>query len=92
MSYVIYNKESTIILGGHRNTFKTEAAAKAGLTRAVNKDNINRDEYAIAESQHFHESIEKQVERINLMSQKTYNEPINTPCHLSPSCESFWSM
>jgi len=95
MSYVIYNKETTIILPGknYSNTYATERAAKAALTRAVRDGKVgNRDDYAIAECGEFHEKIEKQVERINLMSREKFMEPINTPNCCSPASETYWSM
>jgi len=92
MSYVIYNKETTIIAGGHRNTYTSERAAKGGLTRMVNKEGLNRDDFAIAESGEFHNTIEKEVERVNLMSGEKYMEPINTPLSCSPASETYWSM
>ena len=93
MSFVIYHIKTTLIYGGYRNTHKTERAAKAALTRAVNKGKItDRSEYAIAGILEFDHSIEKQVERTNMMSRKKYMEGVNTPAFMSPACESYWSM
>lgn len=93
MAFVIYNKVTTRILGGCDRSFKTEPAAKAGLTRATNSGDVSdRELYSIAEKQYFHTNIEQQVERTNLMSGKTFLEPINTPPYLSPAYESYWSM
>lgn len=103
MSYVIYNKETTMILkargkswGMWVESYKSEAAAKAALTRLdkagkLDKDTVKED-YAIASSREFYENIEKKVERKNLMSGKPYMEGVNTPAYLSPACESYWSM
>ena len=32
------------------------------------------------------------VERVNIMSGKTYVEDEDTPCYMSPASESYWSM
>ena len=32
------------------------------------------------------------VERVNMMSGKTYSEPINTPACCSPASETYWSI
>jgi len=88
MRYVIYNKETTIIFKGAA----TERAAKSLLTKAVNSGKIaDRSEYAITDVVNF-DTIEKQVERINLMSGKPYTESVNTPACCSPSTETYWSM
>jgi len=103
MSYVIYHKETTLILkapskswGCWVESYKTERAAKAALTRLDNKgklhDGATKDDYAIADSRDFAENIEKMVTRTNLMSGKEYQEPINTPNSCSPASETYWSM
>lgn len=48
--------------------------------------------YAIAEFAHYVENIERQVERVNLMTGEKYLESINTPNYCSPSSETYWSM
>jgi hypothetical protein len=35
--------------------------------------------------------IEQTVEKVNMMSGKTYRESVNTPGYCSPSSESYWS-
>jgi len=124
MSYVIYNIKSTIILtapakswGCYVESYKTESAAKAALTRLTKKDKLGndyleepythpndmagtkrtkipytREDFAIAESSDFSQNIEKQVERINLMSGKKFMEAINTPNFCSPASETYWCM
>ena len=79
--------------------FNTLRSAKAFLTkwekgtaRACNFDSFKPDTFAISEITEFHKNIEKQVTRKNLMSGKEYQEPLNTECYMSPSCESYWSM
>ena len=79
--------------------FNTLSAAKSFLTkwakgtaRACNFDSFSTDTFAIAEITDFKNNIEKQVTRQNLMTGKDYQEPLNTECYMSPSCESYWSM
>ena len=96
--FVIYHKESTGFARVFRNgywqdaRFNTEAAAKAGLTRLVNKGSIKRDEYAIAEESVFHSQIEKMVTVTNLMTGKPVTQPVNTPYSCDVSMERYWTM
>jgi hypothetical protein len=90
MSYVIYNIESTVLVT--RDTYKTVAAAKAFITREERKGKLIRGDVAIADAAEFHANIEKSVERVNMMSGKTYRESVNTPNYCSPSSEAYWSM
>ncbi len=101
MSYVIYDKESTIqfrvrarSVGCYKDTWANERAAKAALTRAHNDGKLDgpKDNYAIAEIRDFRENIEKQVEKVNMMSGKKFTQPINTPRSCDPSTELYWSM
>jgi hypothetical protein len=92
MSYVIYDRESTIILGGHNKWYATRAAAKGALTRILKDSGFNRDCYGIEDVSVFKTEIEKWVVRKNLMSGKEYSESINTPIYCSPAFESYWSM
>ena len=109
--FYIYEKSSTYIIGkpdrngvarpDHRQSYKTMAAAKAGLTRIAKAEgllptypNYAEYRYAIAEAGYFHKTIEKQVKRKVLegFGGKEYMEPINTPNYMSPSSETYWSM
>lgn len=109
--YYIYEKSSTYIMGkmnmntgevrpDHRHSYKTQAAARAALTRmskrhrAVQLATVNdpHRRYAIAEAAYFHNTIEKTRVRTSLMSGKAYTETVNTPAHLSPATETYWSM
>lgn len=109
--YYIYEKSSTLIMGkmntrtgevrpNHRQRYKTQAAAKAALTRMSKRyradmlDTVNDPQfrYAIAEAAYFHNTIEKTRERTNLLSGKAYWETVNTPAHMSPATETYWSM
>lgn len=90
MGYVVYNTESTRLM--RSNAWKTERAAKAALTRAVNAGDVVREEMSIASTADFYGGIEKQVEKTNLLSGEKYMESVNTPSYCSPSSEAYWSM
>lgn len=100
MAYVVYDKETTRLVGGAYKSYKTIAAAKSAITRLQNKIPVSdmgteRDpviKYAIAEINEFYTNIEKTVERTNIMTGKTFRESVNTPYYCSPSSESYWSM
>jgi len=104
MGYVIYDKETSRLKG---NIYKTEAAAKAALTRmskswfnerykplypAVDRADDPVFRYAIAEVEYYARHLEKVVRKTNLMSGEEYTESVNTPLHLSPASETYWSM
>lgn len=100
MSYVLFDKESTRRIG---NGYRTLAAAKAAVTRMHNKwardpanlqnlDNDPRYTVGVAEINHYRENIERMVTRRNLMSGQEYQESVNTPLHMSPASETYWSM
>ena len=108
--YYIYEQSSTYIIGkpdrngvarpDHRQSYKTMAAAKAGLTRIAKAEGLLKTDpnyaeyrYAIAEASYFHKHIEKQVKKSSLMDNtKTWYEGVNTPNYMSPSSEAYWSM
>ena len=109
MSYVIYEKSSTYIIGkpdrngvarpDHRKEYKTLSAAEAALTRICKAEgllqtdpNYGRYRYAIAAKAYFHQNIEKQVKKKNLLTGKEFMEPANRPYYCSPSSETYWSM
>jgi hypothetical protein len=94
MTYVVYGGKTTLLYPTSASNFRTEAAAKAARTRLYKKnpDLLNKEgELLIADTSTFHESIEKVVVRINLLSGNEYHEPINTPNYLSPASEVYWS-
>jgi hypothetical protein len=87
---------------GHSDTYKEALAhtlkgcgidlaefcqATNGVVKATDKA-----DYAIADEADFHNTIELFVTRVNMMSKKSYQERTNTPCYMSPACESYWSM
>ena len=110
--YYIYEISSTYIIGkpdrngvarpDHRQSYKTMAAAKAGITRIAKAEGLLEIDpnhavyrYGIAEASYFHKHIEKQVKKKTLdvgYGSKEYMEPVNTPNYMSPSSESYWSM
>ena len=99
MSFVIYHKESTRIHTYIRyrpwkrvESYQTMAAARAAMTRLAKRGEINDREWAICDKTMFHELVEKQVTKRNLMTGEEFQERVNTPYHCSPSSEAFWSM
>jgi len=108
--YYIYEQSTTYIIGkpdrngvarpDHRQSYKTMAAAKAGITRIAKAEGLLQTDpnhavyrYAIAEADYFHNHIEVKVKKSSLMDDtKTWYEGINTPSYMSPSSESYWSM
>ena len=93
MSYVVYEVESTRIVSEKRygkTHFETEAAAKAARTRMIKKGKYAEDQIRVTDHVAY-KLIEETVERVNLMSGKTYRESVNTPNCCSPSSETYWS-
>lgn len=88
-AYVIYHRETTRLVrrANGDEYFATEAAAKRHRTRY-----LNDQDYMISEAVEFHDSIEKKVERVNIMTGETYVEPVNTPNYMSPASEAYWAM
>jgi hypothetical protein len=100
------NLNQIVELTRWKRSYKSMAAAKAAVTRSSKaywqdcvRNNtayqLNQDPqftYGIAESEHYHAKLERQVERVNLMTGKKYMESVNTPYYCSPSSESYWSM
>ena len=100
MGYVVYNRNTTAIVG---KVYKTHAAAQAQLTRmrkaAAGEWGVIRDAaddllylFGVAEVAYYKQHIEKTVTRVNLMSGKEYQESVNTPIYMSPASETYWSM
>ena len=83
----------------HRQSYKTMAAAKAAVTRIAKAEGLLKTDsnyaeyrYGIAEADYFHKHIEKSVAKRNLSTGIVYSETINTPVHMSPASETYWSM
>jgi len=88
-----------VVRPDHRKSYKTLGAAEAALTRICKAEgllqtdpNYGRYRYAIAARAYFHQNIEKKVAKRNMMTGKEYSESVNTPVHMSPSSETYWSM
>lgn len=103
MSYVIYNLNTTKLLrmpaasvGCYKEYYKSEAAAKAALTRAVKKGKVTEKEaneiYRISDAATFSTKIEKTEMVRNLMSGEMIEQSVNTPRCCDPSSELYWSM
>ena len=108
--FYIYEKSTTYIIGkpdrngvarpDHSQSYKTMAAAKAGLTRIAKAEGLLKTDpnyaeyrYAICEAELFHKLVEKKVQKTSYMDKtKTWMEPVNTPYYCSPSSETYWSM
>jgi hypothetical protein len=91
MTHVIYNKDTTRLL--NTTTYATRSTAWAGLTRAAKADcTLIKADYDVADYHMFHNFIEKQVTKTNMMSGKEYQERANTPISCSPASETYWSM
>ena len=95
MGYVVYNIQSTRTVNEKRwgrETFKTEAAAKAARTRMIKRLKYDGTQLAVAEVAFYTKKIAGTVTRTNLMTGKTYQESVNTPSCCSPASEAYWSM
>lgn len=90
MSFIIYEIETTRLYGGSlmHKRYESERSAKMVMTKA----GLDKSKWAIADTKTFHQKIEKQVTRKNLMSGKDFTQPINTPLCCDPSSETYWSM
>ena len=89
--YYVYNLKTSQVMQTRKgkSTWKSLGAAKAFRTRMA-RMGYNTDEYGIVDVD-LYSLIEQQVEKTNLMTGKKYRESVNTPLHLSPSSETYWS-
>ena len=95
MAYVVYNIETTQTVNEKRwgrETYKTEAAAKAARTRMIKRSKYLANTLAISDVAFYTKHVAKTVTRTNLMTGNTYQESVNTPLCCSPSSETYWSM
>lgn len=103
MAYVVYRTSDSRIVTEKRygrETYATEAAAKAARTRMLKKPRkvngellvYKPEDLAVQDLQAYRMFIEQTVERVNLMTGKTFRESVNTPYYCSPSSETYWSM
>ena len=92
MSYVIYHNETTKLLDRNKS-YSTERSAKSARTRAFREGKIaSPEEWSISDRNEFYNSIEKKRIVKNLMSGQDVEIGVNTPLHLDPSSETYWSM
>jgi hypothetical protein len=92
--FLVYDKATTQVMrkGPYCSPlYKTEAAAKAFLTR-MTKMGYRREDYSVAEHNDFYENIEQTVEVTNLMTGKRVKQSVNTPHCCDVSSETYWSM
>lgn len=103
MTHVVYHKHDTIYLRGHmrkgsskmKESFANERVAKAAITRAIKKNpELVREDFEIAEKNHFHKHIEKTRTSKNMLNPdaKPQRIPVNTPSYMDPGCESYHTM
>ena len=96
--WYVYDKATTVI----QKTLKTRAAALAWRTRKQN-EYLRRDaafvsnegpmfDWGCADSQYFHDFIEKRRVVKNLMTGADVELSANTPRSCDPSSELYWSM
>lgn len=96
--FVIYHKDSTQLISKHYGAsgiinhsdvklFESKKSAEKYIA-----ENLNPEDYKIADQVEFKFYIEKKITRTNAMTGEKFEEPINTPLCLSPSSESYWSM
>jgi len=89
--YVIYNRDTSELAYKYKS-YKTGAAAKGALTKALNSGKLHPAiDWEVAAEEVYRANIEQQVEVTNLMTGEKFKESINIPSYLSPSSESFWS-
>ena len=99
MSYVIYNKETTVqfstparSVGCWTDSWKSKGAATRAFNKAVKEGKINADEYAIADIIEFRESIEKSVTKTIPGTGKKVTMRVNTPACCDPTTETYMCM
>jgi hypothetical protein len=90
MRFIIYNKQTTLIVrpNWYHQGYKTAGSAKAAMTR----QELSADEYAVSDAATFFATIEKQVEKTNILSRKKFMIGVNAPACVDPSTETYHSM
>lgn len=95
MAYVVYDINSTQTVNEKRwgrETYKTEAAAKAARTRMIKRLKYDANSLAISDVAFYTKHVAKTVTKINIMTGLPYEESVNTPLCCSPASETYWSM
>ena len=95
MSYVIVNTVSRRLYkkSGHvcAMSYATQQGARTAATK-LNTKSDSSDYIVMSQAQFEYYYPVKMVERVNMMSGKTYMEAEDTPNFCSPASESHWSM
>lgn len=90
-TFIVYWVDSTHEV----KRYKSEGAAKnfAAKRNEIEKKNHGKNAFSLAvtDLDTYNTKVVHMVERINLMSGKTFMEPSNTPSYLSPASEAYWS-
>lgn len=81
---IVYHVASTMAKGRY-----TRAQDARALVAKLNAKDPGA--YAWARLARYDRQVVFLVERVNLVSGQKFVEPSNTPCHLSPASESYWS-
>lgn len=85
MAHVIYNKQTLHI----KDRFNTERGAKTSFTRR----GYSHNDYAITSIQDFYDNVDKDVEVINLMTdRKVIIKASRVGSACDPSTERYWTM
>jgi hypothetical protein len=91
MSYVIFNTKTEELYNQRPSQpryFTTERGAKIVCTK-LNKNELI---WKVMSYKDYAAMPQPMVERINLMTGRKFMEPKNTPPHMSPAFEAYWSM
>jgi len=99
--FVIYHTGSTVRVGPTENgrphslyakSYKTAHHAAKTCTKFNATGGIGPGPYGWCSYAHYVKNVVRKVERVNLMSGKTYIEESNTLSCCSPASETYWSM
>jgi hypothetical protein len=94
MSYVLVNKQSQVRhnqLPKSGSSYKSEAAAKAALTRYRGGPMSLGDDWCIMSMAEYQAQV-PMMTVTNLMTGKPLTIPADTPWACNPSSETYWSM
>jgi hypothetical protein len=72
--------------------YATERGAKIVAKKMNAKSAAPVTQFVVMTTASFNKYLNPMVERVNIMSGKTFKEPRNTPYFCSPSSETYWSM
>jgi hypothetical protein len=92
MAWLVYRKSDTLVMTsktGKQYFAYIHHAEKLAKELTVK---YPHNEFIVCSNIIYHERIERQVERVNIMTGKKYMESVNTPLCCSPASETYWSM